>query len=83
MVLVPDNVYSTDLLQLSKIYGKKTLSAYSSKVFLVRGFSTAPPFPGNARGLICFPALAFHEVTAKEACLVLVMENSSRLLSCD
>ena len=35
-------------------------------MFLVRGFSTVPPSPGNARGLICFPALAFHEVTAKE-----------------
>ena len=61
MVLVPDNVYSTDSLQL-----RKTLSAYSSKVFSVMGFSIAPPSPGNTRGLICFPALAFHEVTVKE-----------------
>ena len=36
------------------------------QVFSVRSFSTAPPSPGNARGLICFSALAFHEVTAKE-----------------
>ena len=46
-----------------------TLSVYSSKVFSVRGFSTAHPMPspGSARGLsCCFPALAFHEVTAKE-----------------
>ena len=35
-------------------------------MFSVRGFSTAPPSPGNARGLICFSALAFHEVTVKE-----------------
>ena len=35
-------------------------------MFSVRGFSTAPPSPGNERGLICFSALAFHEVTVKE-----------------
>ena len=64
-MVFPDNVYLTDSLQLSR-YGKKTLSAYSSNVFSVKGFSTAPPSPGNARGLIWFPALAFHEVTAKE-----------------
>ena len=55
-----------DSLQWSKDIWKEDIKCYSSKVFSVRDFSTAHPSPGNARGLICFPALAFHEVIAKE-----------------
>ena len=29
------------------------------------GFQYSIPSPGNPRGLICLPAIVFHEVTAK------------------
>ena len=66
MILVPDNVYSTDSLQLSKDIWQEDIKCIFIKSISVMGFSIAPPSPDNARGLICFPALAFHEVTAKE-----------------
>ena len=50
---------------ISRQCGKKTKCIFIKSVFS-EGFQYSTPSPGNARGQICFPALAFHEVTAKD-----------------
>ena len=59
MVLVPDNVYSTDLLQLSKDIWQEDIKCIFIKSVFSEGFQYSTPISRQCKKSDLFPSLSF------------------------